>query len=662
MKKGNENLFSLILCLIVMTVFAAVTWFFNYIWAITEFVCVILLAVMSFVFVRREHGKISSYIENITFHVDNVTKECLIEAPMPVAIFRNDDGIIWTNDSFDEIFEGKDLFGTSAEKLLGRKNFIADLFSKGKLQFDITFGEKHYNVCANAVKQDKKDVDLSFGVIYMFDDSTTYELAKKYYNEQPTVAIISVDNYDDVLINTPESYRSMFIAEIDNKIYDWFKEAGCVIKKYERDKYLVVFPREFLEVMKARKFSILDEVKEIKCGNKFSATLSIGVGCDAPELSLRSEYAASATNLALGRGGDQAVIKDDENVNFYGGKTREHEKTTKVRARVTALALKELILHASNVIIMGHKYADMDSIGAAVGVHAIAKSLGKEAYIVYDYTSPSVNSIVSRIKENTDYKNMIISKQDANGYIDESSLVVVVDTHRPAYTECPSLLENECNVVLIDHHRRGEEFVENAALVYHEPYASSTCEMVAELLQYVGDKLKVSAFEAEALYAGIMVDTKDFSMKTGVRTFEAAAYLKRCGVNISEIRKFFRNDFNSFVLISKIVTDAEIVNNNIAISVFKTKNGADVRTIAAQAADKLVSVSGIEASFVIVEEENESSVSGRSGGNINVQIILEKLGGGGHQTIAGAQIKNMSGEEVKTKLLEEIAHYFSEQE
>ncbi len=662
MKKGNENLFSLVLCLIVMTVFAGVTLFFNYIWAITEFLCVILLAVMSFIFVRKEHGKISSYIENMTFHVDNVTKECLIEAPMPVAIFRNDGGIIWTNDSFDSVFDDKDLFGVSVEKTIGRKNFISDLFASGKLQFEANIGNRHYNVCSNAVKQDKKDVDLSFGVLYMFDDSNTYETAQRYYNEQPTVAIISVDNYDDVLINTPESYRSMFIAEIDNKIYDWFREAKCVIKKYERDKYLVIFPREFLDEMIERKFSILDEVKEIKCGNKFSATLSIGIGCDAPELSERSEYAASATTLALGRGGDQAVIKDSENVNFYGGKTREHEKTTKVRARVTALALKELIDHSTNVVIMGHKYADMDSVGAAIGVHAIARSLGKEAFIVYDYTSPSVNRIISRIKENTDYKDIAISRAEAKNMMNEGTMVVVVDTHRPAYTECPAILEDNSNVVVIDHHRRGAEFVENAVLVYHEPYASSTCEMVAELLQYVGERVKISSYEAEALYAGIMVDTKDFSMKTGVRTFEAAAYLKRCGVNIGEIRKYFRNDFNSYVLISKIVSDAEIVRDDIAISILRTKNGADVRTIAAQAADKLVSVSGIEASFVIVEEDDEVSISGRSGGNINVQVILEKLGGGGHQTIAGAQIKNLSVDEVKVKLLAEITQYFAEQE
>ncbi len=662
MKKGNENIFSLVLCLLVMLVFAGVTLFFNKIWAITEFICVILLSIMSFIFVRKEHGKISSYIESMTFHVDNVTKECLIEAPMPVAIFKNDGSIIWTNDSFEEIFHGKDLFGASIDKLIDRKNFVPELFAKNKIMFEANIEDKHYNICSNAVKQDKKDIDLSFGVIYMFDDTSTYETATRYYSEQPTVAIISVDNYDDVLINTPESYRSMFIAEIDNKIYDWFKDAKCVIKKYERDKYLVIFPREFLEEMKNRKFSILDEVKEIKCGNKFSATLSIGIGCDAEELSERSDYAASATTLALGRGGDQAVIKDSENVNFYGGKTREHEKTTKVRARVTALALKELMEHSTNVIIMGHKYADMDSVGAGVGVHALARSLNKESYIVYDYTSPSVNRIISRIKENDEYKDLIISKTEAKSKLNEGTMVVVVDTHRPAYTECPSLLDENSNVVVIDHHRRGAEFVNNAVLVYHEPYASSTCEMVAELLQYAGEKLKLSAYEAEALYAGIMVDTKDFSMKTGVRTFEAAAYLKRCGVNISEIRKYFRNDFNSYVLISKIVSGAEIVRDDIAISILRTKGGADVRTIAAQAADKLVSISGIEASFVIVEEDDEISISGRSGGNINVQVILEKLGGGGHQTIAGAQIKNLTLDEVKVKLLSEITEYFAEQE
>jgi len=496
----------------------------------------------------------------------------------------------------------------------------------------------------------------------MFDITEKSKLFEQFNNEHAVIAVACVDNYDDVLMNTPDTYRSLLIAELDKKIYGWFSEFDAMVKKYERDKYLIIFRNEFLHQMKESKFEVIDEVKEIKCGNKFAPTLSIGIGVDFSSLTTADDYANSALTLSLGRGGDQVIIKDSDNLAYYGGKTREHEKTTKVKARVTALALKELFSDKKNIVIMGHQFPDMDSVGAGIGVCAFARSLGVKANLIYDYSSQPVNLMIDRIKKSQDYEDVIISKAELKEVITPETIIVVVDTHRPVYSDCPELLEGKNEVVLIDHHRRGEEFLPNVNLVYHEPYASSTCELVTEILQYAGGNFKLSSPEAEALFAGIMLDTKDFAMKTGVRTFEAAAYLKRCGVDIETIRKFFRNDFENFVQISRVVSGAEVVKGNIAIAECVRSETIDYRPIVPQAADRLLSISGIDASFVIMELPEETIISGRSTGEINVQLILEKIGGGGHLTMAGAQLEPCSFDEAKIKLLGVIEEYISEQQ
>lgn len=659
--KSGENFISLIICLMVMLIFSIVTMSFNLIFGIVQLACVFLLSLLSLLVVRKKHGHFSDYIENLTFHVDNATKESLIYAPMPVIIFKNDGKALWYNRVFDELYGEKELFDADISEIFEGVTKDA-LFKQKKTEFECTIDNRHFEAMSSIIRFDKKDETTMLSVIYLFDNTSGHTYKKLSEENKPIIATISIDNYDDVLINTPETYRSLFVAEIENRIYNWFEFTHAIIKKIERDKYLIIFKNKYLSEMISRKFSILDDVKEVKCGNKFSATLSIGIGVTDNKYQMADEYANSAMTLALGRGGDQVVIKSQENVSYYGGKTREHEKTTKVKARVTALALKELMSHASNVVVMGHKYPDMDSIGAAIGICAFAKSINVPVNLIYDYTSPSVNQILERVVENKEYEGVVISNQSCYDVIKSDTLIVVVDTHRPAYTENPNILTNTNNIVLIDHHRRGAEFIENTRLVYHEPYASSTCEMVAELLQYVGDELKFTSQEAEALYAGIMTDTKDFAMKTGVRTFEAAAFLKRYGVDIGAIRRFFRNDFNSFVKVAKVVAGAEVVCDNIAISECKKMEGIDIRSIVPQAADKLLSISGIEASFVILPLEEETMISGRSTGNINVQLILEKLGGGGHQTMSGVQLPPCSYEEAKEMLLKAIEEYMTEQE
>ena len=648
--RGAENLISFLLCFVVMFIFALITLFLNVQLAVAQFACLVLLVIICLITIRKNYGKISGYIEDITFHVDNATKDSLIYAPMPVVIFKRDGSILWYNKRFEEAVSGIEAFGMSVEEVF-QTSVTKNVFESEDVHFTCFLNENHYTVYGNSVKTDKKENETALGILYLFDDTENYKYKKRYKNERVVVTILNLDNYDDVLNNTPNAYRSLLLAEIENRIYTWFSFAECIIRKVERDRYLIIFRHKYLEEMINKKFSVLDDVREIKCGNKFSATLSMGIGFDEQMLSNCYEYASSSLNLALGRGGDQVVIKDSENVFYYGGKSREHEKTTKVKARTTMLALKELVEHSGDVIIIGHQFPDIDAIGAAVGVNVFARSFGKDAYIVYDTPSTSVTQMITSANEEIDYGRTIITAQQARELVKPDSLIVVVDTHRPAYTECPELLGENRTVALIDHHRRGAEFIDNAKLVYHEPYASSTCEMVTELLQYVGDKLDINAREADMLYAGIMLDTKDFSMKTGVRTFEAAAFLKRCGVDITSVKRFFKNDFNSFVTISKVVSEAEVIRDCVAISVCMYDGRKELRNIVPQAADRLLSISGVEASFVIMQMEEETIISGRSTGNINVQVIMEKMGGGGHKDY----------KEVKEILIEEINKFIDDQ-
>ena len=644
-----------------MYILAVITLLFNIPWGITQLLCAVILTVLCIMIVRQNHGYFKNYINNITFHADTATRESMIYAPMPVAVVKKDGRVLWYNEKFDKAFGDKDLFDVHIDQMFGKKD-ITKCFESETFGFEASVGEKTYYVTGNGIRIEKKDTENSFVVLYMFDTTDKSQLFEKYNNEHAVVAVVCVDNYEDVLMSTPDTYRSLLLAEIDKKVYNWFGEFGAMIKKYERDKYLVIFRNEFLHQMKEKKFEVIDDVKEIRCGNKFAPTLSIGIGVDFTSLTTADDYANSALTLSLGRGGDQVIVKDSDNLLYYGGKTREHEKTTKVKARVTALALRELFTKVNNIIVMGHQFPDMDSIGAGIGVCAFVRSLGIKANIIYDYSSPSINQMLERIKKSQEYEDVIVSKAEAKELVTDKTLVVVVDTHRPVYTDCPELLDGKHEVVLIDHHRRGAEFLSNVNLVYHEPYASSTCELVTEILQYAGGSFKLSPQEAEALFAGIMLDTKDFAMKTGVRTFEAAAYLKRCGVDIETIRKFFRNDFDNFVQISKVVSGAEVVKGNIAIAECKKSDTADYRAIVPQAADKLLSISGIDASFVIMELPEETIISGRSTGEINVQLILEKIGGGGHLTMAGAQLEPCTFNEAKVKLMSVIEEYIADQQ
>jgi cyclic-di-AMP phosphodiesterase len=480
----------------------------------------------------------------------------------------------------------------------------------------------------------------------------------QYEDERPVVALIQVDNYDDVMSETKEDKRPFLTSEIDQKVNLWASRMNALIKKYQTDKYLVLFEERYLENLEAKRFSILDDIREIEVGNKFPMTLSIGVGVNGRNLNQAEEYAFSALELALGRGGDQAVVRKRGNFEFYGGKAKAVEKRNRVKARIIAHGLRPLIDEASNVIIMGHKYPDMDCYGSAIGIYRAVINRGKDAHIVLTGVNEAIKSVHKMFSDNPVYH--FVTGEQALNMVQKDTLLVIVDTHRPSYTECPELLDKISRVVLIDHHRRGTEFVENTALKYHEPYASSTCELVTEILQYMDNKVTVEKIEAEALMAGIAVDTKNFTFKTGVRTFEAASLLRRFGADTTVVRQLFQDDLETFIAKSTIVGSAKLYDHGIAIS-YCLEDIPNAQLIAAQAADELLDIRGISTSFVIsVNKDQLIFISGRSLGDVNVQIILEKIGGGGHMTVAGAQLSGCSLEEATNQLLKAIKDYFEE--
>ena len=453
--------------------------------------------------------------------------------------------------------------------------------------------------------------------------------------------------------------RTQLMAKVESSMYDWVNESNGILLKEDRDTYVYIFEQRNLEKIKEDKFTILDTIKNIVRKDKIQLTLSIAISNEGENEKEVYKSAQSAMDVILGRGGDQAVIRENGRYQFFGGKAEEVEKRTKVKARIVAHALEELISECDNVIILGHTNPDIDAMGSALGVYRIAKQLGKETYVLTNFNGISIKSFISNIQE--EYKDVLIDRDTALSKVGENTLLVVVDTHKKSYVEQPELLNKTNKIVVIDHHRRSADFIEQSILTFQEVYASSAAELVTELIQYTQKEVELSTTEAEALYAGIMMDTKNFTFKTGVRTFEAAAYLRRCGVDIIKVKKWFQSDLESYNKIAEIVKKSEIVYDTIAISSYG-EQGKDTSLICAKAADELLTIGNITASFVLGTIDNKICISGRSIGDINVQLILEKLGGGGHITLAGAQLENVSMEDAKAELIEKINEYFVEKE
>ncbi|MTI46226.1 MAG: phosphoesterase [Firmicutes bacterium] len=606
----------------------------------------------------------TKYIEGLTEEFDSATKHAILNLPIPLVMAELDGSISWYNPKFTEVTNKQGLLNKNINDIIPDFNIDKIMESKEDMSMEVSINDRYYKVLYNLVKSKRRNESKDNYIIMLYwIDTTNFSLLKeKYNNEKIDVALVQIDNYEDVKNSTDEANRPIVLAEIDKKLNTLAQRMNGLIRKYENDKYIIVFEHKNLDLLETKRFDILDDIREIEQGNTIPATLSIGVGVNGKTPGQLYEFASAAMDIALGRGGDQAVVKKIDKLSFYGGKSKAVEKRTKVKARVIAHALRQLIDQSDKVFIMGHKIADMDSFGAAIGVYRAVVNREKTGYIVLDGVNPSIQNIYGKIqKEHPEYLDHIITSERAQTLANKSSLCVVVDSHRPNFVEAPKVLDIVDKVVVIDHHRRGAEFIEDPVLVYQEPYASSTCELVSEILYYMGDKLKIEKFEAEALLAGISVDTKSFTFKTGVRTFEAASFLRRAGADTTTVRQLFQDDLDIFVSKAEVVKNAKFIEGTIAISRLE-KESEDAILIVAQAADALLNIKGITASFVLTNNEGKIHISGRSLGDLSVQLILEKLGGGGHLTVAGAQLEDVSLEDAEVMLENAIREYLEEGE
>ena len=604
---------------------------------------------------------------------DTLEKRILEELALPYAIMDMNGRLIWSNKVFAEL-TGKDQFyrknissifpDVTPDKLpsAGKKEIseistqVGDRIYRLSMQ-RVSMGE----VIANSELFEKVDKSPDLIAMYMYDDTELTEYIQKNEDNKLVVALAYLDNYEEALESVEDVRRSLLIALIDRKITKYFSNFDGLVKKLEKDKYFLIMRQSSLEALKEQRFHILDEVKTVNIGNEMAITLSIGIGLNAANYLQNYEYSRIAIEMALGRGGDQVVIKNGNNITYYGGKTQQVEKTTRVKARVKAQALKEFMSTKERVVVMGHKITDVDALGAAIGIYRAGRTLGKTVNIVVNDPTTSIRPLMAGYMNNPDYEpSMFVNSAQAKELVDNNTVVVVVDTNKPSYTECQDLLYMTKTVVVLDHHRRGSEVIENAVLSYVEPYASSACEMVAEILQYFSDDLRIRNMEADCLYAGIMIDTNNFTTRAGVRTFEAAAFLRRSGADVTRVRKLLRDNLESYKARAEAVRTASIYRNYFAIARCPSEGVDSPTVVGAQAANELLNIAGVKASFVLTQYNDEVYISARAIDEINVQVMMEKMGGGGHMNIAGAQVK-ASPDEVERMLKEIIDQEYQEE-
>lgn len=577
----------------------------------------------------------------------------LKELTVPYAIILEDGHILWKNDRFSEIVDGREKFIQKIIPELNKGIFPKDDETRNELE--ITYKERDYQVELRRISlegfsesermlQIPKEKEY-FIALYMRDVTELNSYIRENEDQRLIAGLIYIDNYDEVMESVEEVRQSLLVALIDRKINKYINDVDGIVKKLENDKYFFVVKKESYRKFEADKFSLLEEVKQVNIGNARSATLSIGLGLNTATYALSYNYARMAIDLALARGGDQAVIKDCKGITYFGGKKEQTAKNTRVKARVKAEALREFIVAKDQVIVMGHKISDPDSFGACMGIYRAAVALEKKAHIVINDVSTSIKPLYDEIAQSSVYgKDIFLTSGEALDYISDSAMVVVVDTNKPQMTECPELLKRSKTIAVLDHHRQSSTVIDNAVLSYIEPYSSSTCEMVAEVLQYIVDDIKVPSIEADCLYAGIMIDTRNFMNRTGVRTFEAAAYLRRCGADITRVIKMFRDDMESYRAKAEAMRMAEVYREQYAIAECPS-DIASPTVLAAQTANELLDINGIKASFVLTVYNGRIFLSARSIDEVNVQIIAEKLGGGGHINSAGAQFEHTNVKE-----------------
>lgn len=630
---------------------------YNLIAGMIGFVVFTLLIIYNIFSGRKRKKEWNRLLENISTNLDAAGRNTLSKIPVPLIIVDSKGNVLWGNGLFlEDVY--KNIYEKNINSIINDFN-PQRIYNKNLTKFEkVKIEDRFYNVLTSVIDINTEKDDMNYIIIlYFFDITSSYNIEKEYNEKKPSIMLIEVDSNDEVIKSTEEINRPALIAEVEKAMNSFAASIEGLVRKYDNSKYIIVFENRFLDPLIEKRFDVLDSFRQIDQGNKIPVTLSIGVGVGGENLNKLSQYAAAAKDLALGRGGDQAVIKDGDKLSFFGGKSKEVEKRTRVRARIVSHAIASLIDQSSEVIIMGHESPDMDCLGAAVGMYRACKLRGKDAYILLNKVNDSIERIIDKLEKSDEHKDIFINNESALQRTQRNPLVIVVDVHRKSFVELPELLDRVHNIVIIDHHRKSVDFIENAAISYMEIYASSTSELVTEILQYISEKPYLNEIEAQALMAGIYMDTKNYTFKTGVRTFEAAAFLRRLGANLIEVRKLFSDDFDTYVERSNLVASAKIKNGiAIACHTGKVKN----TLVIPQAADELLKIDGIEASFVLAGQGNDIIISGRSLGDINVQLILENIGGGGHMSMAGARISNVSIGEAKKMLMNSINNYLKE--
>ena len=616
---------------------------------VSAFVAVYFGVELVLYYINKPH--LSNEIINYATQFATVQKKLLNNFEIPYALLDNTGKILWVNEQFSEL-TGVDkkyhksittLFPSISREFLEKIEELDDVYLEQE--------ERRYRLSINKIPftmitEDSSAFEFEQGkeyltALYMFDETELSTYKRENQEQKQVSALVYIDNYEEALDSIEDVKRSLLIALIDRKVNQYFSRIDALVRKTEKDKYFVVFKYKYLQNLRDDKFSILEDVKTVKVGNEMAITLSIGVGMRGDSYNENYDYARAAIDLALGRGGDQAVVKEMQDVSYYGGKAKQVERNTRVKARVKAHALRGLMEDRDNVVIMGHNLTDVDSLGAGIGIFCAARMLGKKAQIVINGATSSVRPLMESFSVENGYpEDMFITNETAMEMTDRNTLVMVVDTNRPSYTECPEILKKTEYIGVFDHHRQNSEVIENPILSYIEPYASSACEMVAEVLQYFDEDLKLEPCEADCIYAGILIDTNNFMTKTGVRTFEAAAYLKRSGAEVTRVRKKLRNDMAAYKARAEAVRRAEVYRGAFAISICPAENVESPTIVGAQAANELLNIIGIKASFVLTEYNDRIYISSRSIDEINVQLIMERLGGGGHLTVAGAQLRD----------------------
>ena len=631
------------------------------------YVGIVLLAVylvITAVLYRFQRVRLANELVSFAAQYGQVQHRLIQELVLPYALLDLRGGVLWMNDEFAGI-AGKDLNFHKNIAAIFPEITNAKLPGRDpRTEVTVVKGENTYRAAMQKLVM-KELIDMENGdqdpeknsviAIYLFDETELSELIEDRDNNRIVCGMLCLDNYEEALESVDELRKSLLLALIERKINKYFTDVDGICRKTEKDKYFFIIRKKALDDLEAKKFSILEDVKTVNVGNEISMTISIGIAFGSHYFIQNAEAARGAIELALGRGGDQVVVKEGYNTRYFGGKTESVEKYTRVKARVKAHALKEIISSKNEVFIMGHKIPDVDALGAAVGIYRCSRTIDKPAAIVMDNPPDSIRPMVEGFKSNPDYgEHMFISTREAKERINSGTVVVVVDTNKPNYTECEDLLRRTNAIVVLDHHRQGREVIQNAVLSYIEPYASSACEMVAEVVQYFDEALKIRPLEADAMYAGIMVDTSNFLTRTGVRTFEAAAYLRRNGADVTRIRKMFRDNMEDIQAKSRAIAEAEIFADCFAISECKSDGLKSPTVVAAQTANELLSVVGVKASFVLTEYNQMIYISARAIDEINVQLIMERLGGGGHLNIAGAQLPDTTMAEAMALLKKTI--------